>query len=121
MVLEDTLEFTDGTCRDVTMPRGTRWPVHMTSSGPTFPSSLTERSRFDASGSTTREVSMFGLFSGEMVIDFDVYLLNMTPQLDRSWLFGTIEIDVPWPCQDQQMAIMLERRNGALYSSFNYQ
>lgn len=114
-----TLRFQDGFCGELELEDITL-PIHLTTTGPTFPAPITQRSRFDGSGTTTREVSVLGLFSGQMVINFDVTLFNMWPSLQDSWMTGSIEIDVPWPCQDQQVAIQLERRNGALFTAFNY-
>ena len=116
-VLQPTLEFDGGFCGKKTMPVST-FSVRMTSTGP-IALFGPERSRFDAHGSTTREVTAVGLFSGQVIADFDVSLHNAVA-LDRSDLFGTITIDAPWPCRDQKINVHFRRRNGDLFEAFGY-
>jgi hypothetical protein len=76
-------------------------------------------STFTASGSTMREVTMLGIFSGQVVTTFQMTLYNTTPQF-HSWLSGTITINAPNPCRDQSMNFYFERDNDGLFDGFRY-
>jgi hypothetical protein len=50
-----------------------------------------------AEGTTSRSVSLLGVFSGTV----DVRLSMSLDPVGKSRLRGTIDIDAPWPCSDQ--------------------
>lgn len=116
-ILQPTLEFDGGFCGTVSMPAG-MIPVHMTSTGPAGGSG-TVRSRFRAHGTTTREVTILGLFTGRVTVSFNVSLEN-AGDLNRSWLSGTIDINAPSPCRDERLSVVFQRRNSTLYQAFGY-
>lgn len=116
-ILGSGLQFDGGFfCGTVSVPAGATFPVNMTTTR-SVPSLLTVRSQFDASGSTTRQVSILGLFSGQVVTSFTVSLMNA---VSNSYLTGSIHIQAPSPCQSQQANISFTRRNQTLLQAFGY-
>jgi hypothetical protein len=115
-VVQPTLPLDGGFCGAVTMPVST-FAVRLTSTGPTHPWPPTATSRFDGRGSTSRDVTVLGLFSGQVVVELAATLYN---QRASSELFGTIHIRPPGPCQDQHVNVHFTRNNDALIESFGY-
>jgi len=117
-VLEQNGEVDGGSCGQFPIPTGTI-PVNLTSTGP-VPQFGVYRSRFDATGSTTRQVSFLGIFSGELTTNINLSLLNKATSTMDSEIFGSIQINAPSPCQSEQLNLYFTRRNKTLYQAFGY-
>ena len=95
VILDASLRLDGGAvCSDVVVPVGVL-PVHATSN-----------SHFHATGTTTRDISILGLFSGTVDVSFS-FTLETT---HYNGLSGTIDIDAPWPCSNQHLAFDFVRR-----------
>ncbi len=113
-ILQPNLSVDGGFCGQFPIPLGTV-AVNMTNTGPTT-LFVPYRNRFDASGSTTRQVSYLGLFSGQVVVNFNMTLYNYANL--TSEIFGTIQIHAPSPCQSSQLSVYFKRRNNLLFQAF---
>jgi hypothetical protein len=130
MTLVQPVQLDFGTCEDIHIPI-TTFPIHLTVMGPqiTNPSNPNnpQITRFEATGSTTREISL-GSRSGEMILNIQMelensYVLPCTPDNCSflSILSAYIQIDVPDPCEDKNLAPVWLRRNDILFEAFGYQ
>ncbi len=95
VIMDATLRLPGGICSDVVLPVSAL-PVH----------AATGADLFHAHGSTTRNVTAVGIFSGTVDTTFDLAL----EQVNYQTLAGTIFMDVPWPCANQSLTFRFTRR-----------
>jgi hypothetical protein len=98
MLLEESLVLDGGICGDFAVPM-VALPVHAATTGP-----------FAAEGGTSREVGS-DPFGGTLDVTFEMSLETT----EHRYLYGSLFIDVPWPCANQALTVQLTRRNDQLF------
>ena len=82
-----------------------------------------DASVYYAHGTTTRKVTGFGIFSGEVTIRFHAAMVVYDEGHRPAWsdLRGMIEIDAPSPCADPyEIGVVMWRRDEVLAKAFGY-
>jgi len=98
VTLSDSLEIDGGICGNFQVPVMSL-PVRGAAPAP-----------FDASGSTTRNLTLANVMWGTTDVDFDL----MLDPVDHKTLTVEIHIDAPWPCADSKIDGSFTRRNDRL-------